>query len=82
MKFWEISTCSKWQVPKIKCRKRNTKLQQKYDINSFLYIVNPGTFGTQTSSVAYSEPWNIQKFDGIYIPVKQIVMSFRNSSGP
>ena len=32
--------------------------------------------------MAYSEPWNIQKFDGIYIPVKQIAVSFRSSFKP
>ena len=46
--------------------------------------MNLGILGTQTYtySVVYSEPWNIQKFDIIYIPVKQIVMSFGNSFSP
>ena len=46
------------------------------------YIMSPGIFGTQTysQSVAYSETWNIQKFDGTYIPVKYFVMFFGNSS--
>ena len=38
--------------------------------------MNPGIFGTQ----AYSEPWNIQKFDSTYISVKYFVTFFRNSS--
>ena len=44
--------------------------------------MNSGIFGTQTYSqfVAYSKAGNIPKFKGIYIPVKQIVMSFGNSS--
>ena len=32
--------------------------------------------------MAYSEFWNIQKFDGIYIPVKQIVIFSWNGSRP
>ena len=46
--------------------------------------MNPGIFGSQAhlKFVAYTEPWNIQKFNGIYIPVKQIVISSRNSSRP
>ena len=44
--------------------------------------MNPGIFGTQTysSSEVYSEPWNIPKFDGIYVPVKNKVMFLENSS--
>ena len=36
-------------------------------MTSFHYIMNPGMLGNQTysQSVAYSETWNIQKFDGI-----------------
>ena len=46
------------------------------------YIMNPGIFGTQTYSLfmKYSEPWNIQKFDSTYIPVKYFVIFFGNSS--
>ena len=37
-------------------------------LNFFHYIMNPGMLGTQTYSkfMPYSEPWNIQKSDGIY----------------
>ena len=44
--------------------------------------MNPDVFGTQAylQLVAYSERWNIQKFDRIYIPVKHVVISFGNSS--
>ena len=47
----------------------------------FHYIMNPGILGTQTysKSMAYSEPWNIQKTDGIYTPLKHIVLPFGNS---
>ena len=64
------------------CLKRNIKLQKNPTLTSFHYIMNSGIFGTQTYSqfVAYSKAGNIPKFKGIYIPVKQIVMSFGNSS--
>ena len=46
--------------------------------------MNLGIFGAQLrlQSVAYSESWNIQKFDGMYIPVTPIVISSGNSSSP
>ena len=51
-------------------------------LNFFHYIMNPGMLGTHTysKSMAYSEPWNIQKSDSNYIPLKHIVLSFGNSS--
>ena len=41
--------------------------------------MNPGMIGTQaySYSVAYSEPWNIRKFDGISIPARHIVKSLK-----
>ena len=35
---------------------------------------------TYSKSVAYSEPWNIQNSDGIYIPLRHILLSFANNS--
>ena len=44
--------------------------------------MNLGIFGTHTypKFFAYSEPWNILKFDDIYIPIKIIVMSSENNT--
>ena len=56
--------------------KRNSKVKKKNPFQKSNYIMNPGIFGTQ----AYSEPWNIQKFDSTDISVKYFVMFFRNSS--
>ena len=46
-------------------------------LNFFHYVMNPGILGNQTysKSMACSEPWNIQKSNGIYIPLKHIVLS-------
>ena len=35
---------------------------------------------TYSQSVAYSEPWNIQKVECIEIPVSHIAVSLENSS--
>ena len=51
------------------CLKRNSKSQKNSTVTLFLILY-------------YYKFSNIQKFDGIYIPVKQIVMSFKNSSRP
>ena len=44
--------------------------------------MNPGSLGTQaySQSVAYSEPWNIEKFDGFEILIRHIVKYLENSS--
>ena len=55
-------------VTKLKEKVKFQKLLQlATTLASFQYIMNPGMLGTQqySSSVAYLEPWNIQKFDGI-----------------
>ena len=45
--------------------------------------MNLDLFGTKaySESGAYSELWNIQNFDSIYITVKHIVISFGNGFG-
>ena len=49
--------------------KRKIKLKKQLKKLQIQFIMNPGIFGTQTysQSVAYSEPCNIQKFEGIKI---------------
>ena len=58
--------------------KRNTKLLKSATLTFFHYIMNTNIFGTQiySQSLAYSELWNIRKFDDVYIPVKHIEMTF------
>ena len=49
---------------------------------SFYYEPWPDMLGTQTysQSVAYSDPWNILKSDGIQIPVRHIRKTLKISS--
>ena len=69
-----MTASSKLQVSKIKYGYQIKKkvqfqklMQPALTLTSFHYIISPGMLRTQTFSlsVVYTEPWNIQKFDGI-----------------
>ena len=74
------------------CFKRNTKLQKKKKkknpvskLNvgcSFHHIMNSGIFGNKTFIIRGIFRTLEHSNDGIYIPVKHIVMCFGNSSRP
>ena len=70
--------CLKLQVPKMVTKSKKVKFQKLMQLvpilTCFQYIMNP-------LSVTYSEPWIIQKPEGIYILTRNIVKPFEKSSG-